>query len=230
VNQHDFRKRGPFYLAKRHSLKLQVGSKITYAGIKASITICLLAFNLLEEEEDYRNTYSFRNDKSGNHLCDDMQLIYLELPKFLRHLGADHPRTGLERWLLYFCNEEGARMEKVMEEDSVLASVKDVELSFWADEKERELYFKHQKYLMDAYSDEHTYEFLLEQERERVEREKEQAARDALEQGLKQGKREMAHNLLKRGMDMNQILQISGLTEEEIQCISDNQCQQVKRF
>jgi predicted transposase/invertase (TIGR01784 family) len=105
-------------------------------------------------------------------------------------------------------------MEKVMEEDSVLASVKDVELSFWADETERELYFQYQKYLMDAYSDEHTYEFLLEQERERAER----AAQDA----LKQGKLEMARNLLKRGMDMDEIVQISGLTEEEIQGTSDN--------
>lgn len=245
VNQHDFRKRGPFYLAKRHSLKLQVGSKVTYAGIKASITICLLAFDLLKEEEDYRNSYSFRNDKSGKRLCDDMQLIYLELPKFLRFLGADHPRTGLERWLLYFCNEEGARMEKVMAEDSVLANVKDVELSFWADEKERELYFQHQKYLMDAYSDEHTYEFLLQQERERAEkaeREKENAAQDALEQGLKQGlkqgleqgleqglaqglkqgKQEMALNLLKFGMNMDQIVQASGLSEEEIRELQTN--------
>jgi predicted transposase/invertase (TIGR01784 family) len=222
INQHDFRKRGPFYLAKRHSVKLQVGSKITYAGIKASITICLLAFDLLEEEEDYRNSYSFRNDKSGKRLCDDMQLIYLELPKFLKLLGADHPRTGLERWLLYFCNEEGARMEKVMAEDSVLANVKGVELSFWADEKERELYFQYQKYLMDAYSDEHTYEFLLQQERERAEREKEKAAQDALEQGLKQGKQEMAHNLLELGMNMDQIVQASGLSEEEIRELQIN--------
>jgi hypothetical protein len=66
-------------------------------------------------------------------------------------------------------------MEKVMAEDSVLSSAKDVELSFWADEKEREIYFQYPKYLMDAYSDEHTYEVLLKQERERADREKERA-------------------------------------------------------
>jgi vacuolar-type H+-ATPase subunit H len=223
-----------------------VGSKITYVDIKPTITICLLAFDLLDEEkEEYRNSYSFRNDKSGNRLCDDIQIIYLELPKFLRFLGTDHPRTGLERWLLYFCNEEGERMGKVMAEDSVLSSAKDVELSFWADEKEREFYFKYQKYLMDAYSDEHTYEVLLkrereraekeiekereraEKERERAEKERERAEKEiqkaekkiekAAQDALKQGKREMAHNLLKLGMEMAQVVQASGLSEEEIQ-------------
>ncbi|MDR1977401.1 MAG: Rpn family recombination-promoting nuclease/putative transposase, partial [Synergistaceae bacterium] len=86
----------------------------------AKISPCLLAFDLLEEEEAYRNAYSIRNDKSGNRLCPDLQIIYLELPKFLRHLGTAHPRTGLEKWLLYFCNKEDERMEKIMEEDSVL--------------------------------------------------------------------------------------------------------------
>jgi predicted transposase/invertase (TIGR01784 family) len=211
---------------------------MTYAEIKPTITICLLAFDLLEEEkEEYRKSYSFRNDKSGNRLCDDMQIIYLELPKFLKFLGADHPRTGLERWLLYFSNEEGERMEKAMAEDSVLSMAKDVELSFWADEKEREFYFQYQKYLMDVYSDEHTYEVLLKRERERsekaiekaerekekAEREKEKAEREkekAAQDSLKQGKREMAHNLLKLGTEMDIIVQASGLSEEEIRGIS----------
>jgi predicted transposase/invertase (TIGR01784 family) len=205
---------------------LPKGSDVTYATIKPTITICLLAFDLLEEEEEYRNSYSLRNDKSGNRLCADMQIIYLELPKFLRFLGPDHPRTGLERWLLYFCNEEGERMEKVLAEDSVLSGVKDLELSFWADEEERELYFQHQQLLMDTYSAEHTYEFLLKQEKEntekereraeKAEREKEKAAQDALEEGKRKTALEIAHNLLKTGMTLKQVVQVTGLSEEEI--------------
>jgi predicted transposase/invertase (TIGR01784 family) len=149
----------------------------------------------------------------------------LELPKFLRFLGAAHPRTGLERWLLYFSNEEGERMEKVMAEDGVLSMAKEIELSFWADESEREGYFRYQKYLMDLYSDEHTYEVLLRQEREKAEREKEKAAlnglKQGLEQGLEQGKREMARNFLKLGTKMDIIIQASGLSEEEVRKISE---------
>ena len=221
VNRHDFRKRGPYYWAKRHALKLEKGSTVTYAEIKPTITICLLAFDLLEEEDAYRNSYSIRNDKSGNRLCSDMQIIYLELPKFLRFLGADHPRTGLERWLLYFCNEEGERMEKVLAEDGVLSKAKSVELAFWADETERELYFQHQQLLMDAYSDEHTYEVLLAQETEKAAK---QGLEQGLEKGLKQGHDEamltVALKMKNAGRPLNEIIEITGLDADMVNNIS----------
>ena len=110
-------------------------------------------------------------------------------------------------------------MEKVMVEDNVLSMTKEEELAFWADEKELERYFQHQQLLMDAYSDEHTYEILLSQERERADQaelEKEKAAQDALEQGKRKMAFEMAHNLLKLGIEMEHIAQASGLSEKEI--------------
>lgn len=79
VNQHDFERRAPFYWAARHSRKLVAG--MTFVEIKPTITICLLAFDLLEDEEEYRNSYSIRNDRSGRRLCDDMQIIYLISPE-----------------------------------------------------------------------------------------------------------------------------------------------------
>jgi predicted transposase/invertase (TIGR01784 family) len=203
VNYRDFEKRAPYYWAARHSKKLTAG--MAFVEIKPTITICLLAFNLLKEEEEYRNSYSIRNDKSGNRLCEDMQIIYLELPKFLRSLGPEHPRTGLERWLLYFCNEEGKRMSLVMEEDPILTMAKEMESSYWADEKEKELYYQHQRLLLDAYSAEHTYEYLLAQAEEKA------------AQAERKGKREMARNLLKTGMSAGQIAQASDLPVEEIE-------------
>jgi predicted transposase/invertase (TIGR01784 family) len=109
-------------------------------------------------------------------------------------------------------------MEKIMEEDSVLTLAKELELSFWADAEERERYFAHQQLLLDAYSDAHTWEFLLEEKTEK-------ALKDGLEQGLKQGleqgweqsKREIAQNLLEIGLDVDKIAQASGLSVEEIQ-------------
>jgi predicted transposase/invertase (TIGR01784 family) len=164
VNYKDFKKRGPFYWAMRHAKKLEAG--MFYTQIKPTITICLLAFDLFEEEEAYRNSYSIRNDKSGNRLCEDLGIIYLELPKFLRYLGEGHPRTGLERWLLYFSNEEGERMDKAVAENTALERAKEIEAIFWADAEEKEAYFQHQRLLMDEYSAAHTFEYLLAQAKE----------------------------------------------------------------
>ncbi|MDR0616357.1 MAG: Rpn family recombination-promoting nuclease/putative transposase [Synergistaceae bacterium] len=262
VNRHDFRKRSPFYWAMRHVKKLESG--MVYALLKPTITICLLAFDLLEEEEAYRNSYGIRNDKSGNRLCEDMQIIYLELPKFRRHLGKDCPKTGLERWLLYFSNEEGERMNKASEESTALAAAREMEAVFWADSAEKEMYFAHQRLLMDAYSDEHTHEVLLEQEREKAEKMAAAAAQHALQEGLQKGLEEglekglqkglakgleeglekgleeglqkglekgleeglekgleegltkVARNLLKKGIDINLIIEATGLSREDI--------------
>jgi flagellar biosynthesis/type III secretory pathway protein FliH len=128
-------------------------------------------------------------------------------------------------------------MEKAIAEDSVLSMAQGMELEFWADERERELYFQHQQLLMDAYSDEHTYEVLLKQETEKAAQEgrkqgleqgreqgleqglvqgREQGREQGLEQGLVQGKLEVARNLLRLGFKMEQAVQASGLSQEEI--------------
>jgi DNA-directed RNA polymerase specialized sigma subunit len=100
-------------------------------------------------------------------------------------------------------------MEKAIAEDSVLSMAKDMELSFWADEKEREYYFQQQRLLLDAYSDEHTWEVLLKQEKEKAVKEKEKA--------VKERDREVARSLLAiGGMDVEKIAQVSGLSEGEI--------------
>ena len=42
------------------------------------------------------------------------------------------------------------------------------------------------------------------------------AKKQGMEQGLKQGKKETAKNMLKKGFSINDIIEITGLTEEEI--------------
>jgi predicted transposase/invertase (TIGR01784 family) len=219
VNYHDFRKRGPFYWAARHARKLKTG--MTYAEIKPTITICLLVFDLLEEEEAYRNSYSIRNDKSGNCLCQDMKIIYLELPKFRRRLGKNYARTGLERWLLYFSNEEGKRMNKAAAENPVFSTAKEIESVFWADENERELYFAHQRMLMDAYSAEHTHEYLIAEARKEG---KEEGRKEGKEEGKEEGRKEgeaegiesVARSMLAKKFPVATIAECTGLDEKTI--------------
>jgi predicted transposase/invertase (TIGR01784 family) len=227
VNRHDFRKRGPFYWARRHSKKLKTG--MLYVKIKPTITICLLAFDLLDEEDAYRNSYSIRNDKSGNCLCDDMKIIYLELPKFRKHLGDSYAQTGLERWLLYFSNEEGERMNKAAIENPVLSTAREIESIFWADENEKERYFAYQRALMDAYSDEHTHEYLMaeakkearkagreEGKKEGREEGKEEGKKEGREEGKKEERESVARSLLEDGMPVEKIKKYTGLDEKTI--------------
>lgn len=212
VNRRDFRKRTPFYWAMRHVTKL--GAGMTYLEIRPTICICLLAFDLFGEEPGYRNVYGIRNESSGNALCEDMQIVYLELPKFRRQLDREQvPQTGLERWLLYFSNEEGDLMERTVEQDSAISRARTLEHSFWLDKRERERYFAVQKRLMDEISRERNHEVLLQQERER-------ALAEGLAEGQERGKREsqleIAHRMLCSGITPDVVAKISGLPEEEV--------------
>jgi predicted transposase/invertase (TIGR01784 family) len=199
---------------------------MVYSDIKPTITICLLAFDLLGEEEAYRNSFSIRNDKSGNRLCEDMLIIYLEIPKFLRFLGERYPKNGLERWLLYFSNEEGERMELAIAEAPALLKAREMELAFWADAKEKELYYQHQRLLMDAYSAEHTFDRLLKRAEEKADQlvaqaeakaaQAEEKAAQAKEE-TEQVKEQIALNLLKEGFDVEMVAKISSLPREKVE-------------
>jgi predicted transposase/invertase (TIGR01784 family) len=237
VNRHDFRKRAPYNWAMRHVKKLSAG--MTFIQIKPTITICLLAFDLLEEEESYRNSFRIRNDDSGKLLCDDLQIIYLELPKFRRYIGKTaEPRTGLERWLLYFTNEEGERMERVAADDPAIFLAKTLEKGYFANETESELYFQTQKRLITEMSDQLTYGILLEEAKQKAMNEgraegmaegKTAGMAEGMAEGMAkgmakgkvEGKAETAINLLKMGVGVEIIAQATGFSIDEIHALAD---------
>jgi DNA topoisomerase VI subunit B len=110
--------------------------------------------------------------------------------------------------MLYFSNEEGERMNKAVAENPVLSTAKEIESAFWADAREKELYFQHQRLLMDEYSAQHTFGYLLPQAEEKATQEQEKA-----EQKIAQ----VARNLLGKGIDTETIIQTLGLSREDVE-------------
>ena len=59
-----------------------------------------MAFDYLEDEQDWHNIYNLLNVKSHNKLTDHIEIHFLELPKFtLRDMRKI--RTS-EAWIAYF--------------------------------------------------------------------------------------------------------------------------------
>ena len=63
-----------------------------------TISLNLLDFVLFPEEQDSRNSYSIRNDVSGRLLCDDLQIVYFELPKARKERKAGFRFPGSHRY------------------------------------------------------------------------------------------------------------------------------------
>ena len=209
VNRRDFTKRFPYYWSIRHARQMRAGE--SYIEIKPTILICILAFDILDEE-NYRNSYKIRNDDNGNALCDDLQLVFLELPKFKKTITEPH--SGLERWLSYFSCEEEGKMEKIAKADPMITAAMLIESEFWANEKERDLYFAMQKQLMDESSAERSISIYAHQ------RGLEEGLEEGRKEGIQEGERmkalETARNLLSMGIPADKISLATGLPEDEI--------------
>ena len=73
-----------------------------YAELRPAITINILAFNILTQAEPHA-MYSIYNAKTGDRLNRDMELHFLEIPKFMHKPVRE--MTKMERWLAYFANK-----------------------------------------------------------------------------------------------------------------------------
>ncbi|MDR1885981.1 MAG: Rpn family recombination-promoting nuclease/putative transposase [Synergistaceae bacterium] len=218
VNRYDFRKRSPYYWSLRHVKKQK--ECMAYVQIKPTIVICVLAFDMLDDEKGYRNSFKIINEESGRCLCNDLHIVYLELPKFRRLIGRDgSPSTGLEEWLLYFTNEDGRRMGEIAAANPAIALAGQVEGEYRANEQEMGLYFAEQKRMLDEIGEEMTFGILLEEARAEAEKIKAEAcmrSQENFERGMAEGRLKVAANLLDMGLDAERTAAATGLPADEI--------------
>lgn len=197
----DYIKRSIYYLTLLHSGQLNRGKK--YWEINRTISIHIVGFDLLRDETAFRNGYSLRNDASGKILSEDISLIYIELPKYVRQLKAGRkPINKLERWLGYLAGLEGEAMESIARSEPMIERALDVEKLFLMDYKQRIAYIRDIRAMLDeAYHDEGIKRYALEEGRAK---------------GKAEGKAEVARNLLKLGESVDRVVMVTGLSDEEV--------------
>ncbi len=167
----------------------------------------ILAFDLFDGEPDFRNSFSIRNDISGNRLCDDLAIIYLEIPKYRR--SGRKPMNKLERWMAYLAGQEGAMMAQIAEKDPMIGEALDMEKLFLMDRMQRLAYIQSWKQMMDEANKDETIRRFAEAK----------GMAQGKQQGLLEGKRETARNLLEMGLEPYKIALATGLTEDEVRVL-----------
>ena len=141
-----------------------------------------------------------RRDDNYEVITDKIQLYYLQLPKFLKQ--KEKKKNKLAQWLYFISQQDKEGLSMAIEENDKVA--------------------KAQKQLEEILSDEGIVEVLEMRLKTKLDKNtaldnaKKQGLEQGLEQGLKQGKKETAKNMLKKGFSINDIIEITGLTEEEI--------------
>ena len=186
-------KRTLFYWSRIYSRSIVKGED--YSNLNKVITINILDFNYIELEK-YHTTFTLReNDKTEYKLTDILELHFIEMPKFKKIENKNLEEDKLQRWMMFLRNDISQEELEVlinMDKDIKKAEEKLEYLS--SDPVTQELYF----------------------ERERALHEKANLINTGIKQGIKQEKIEMARKLLQNNFSVQMIVELTELTEEEI--------------
>ena len=195
-NRGDYLQRSVFYLSNLHSSQLKLGEQ--YQDLKRTISIHILAFSLFDGDR-FRRAFSLCDEETGDKLCDDLRLLYIEVPKYVKH-GV--PRNRLEYWLLYLAGMEARKMPEPMVQDPMIGEALGLERLFLQSEEERLQYLLSYKAMMD--------DLTIDEAIHRT------ARAEGLAEGRAEGGLEMLFSLVRDGLlSVEKASARAGMTEDE---------------
>ena len=195
VNKKNMERRTLFYWSQMYLMNLTKGEK--YQDLKPAITINILRYNLFPSEP-FHSMYSIYNMETGRRLNEDMELHFLEVPKFQKKPLSE--MTRIERWLAYFSNKLNQQeMEELAMNEAAIQTAIDATNIFMQDKDERLKYLNREMAIIDYESDKAAWI-----DEGRVE-------------GRAQEKMAMILSMIKNGLDDMTISNIASLPIETIQ-------------
>ena len=221
-NKNGLEKRLVIYGSKLIAGDIKVSEK--YISARDTIVICLVNENVtnrnsylsvakIKFEETEENRYVDMGYKKENEVLTEMVKYYIiELDKFKKK----KPALGdeLEKWL-YTIGGDEKMMEKCSKENTEIGKAVDELKKISADERERQIYEAREKAMID--------EGIIRYETREEGRKEGIAIGEA--RGKKEGKREkeieIAKNLLRKKMPINDISEVTDLSKKEIESLSN---------
>jgi predicted transposase/invertase (TIGR01784 family) len=194
VDRKDIEKRLLFYWSKMYTSSIKSG--MDYEKLEKSIIILISDYNLenLSEIQGYQTKWNIREEKNRHLVLTDVLEIYIiELEKAKKIIQKENNTLSL--WLQFINNPEVVRD---MENREIKKAKKILE-EISQDKRERRLTELREKYIMDQKAiHNHGYD-------------------KGIEVGIKQGKIETAKKMRVKKMTIEEIVELTGLTKEEIE-------------
>jgi predicted transposase/invertase (TIGR01784 family) len=176
-----------FYFGKLFLESIKAGD--AYQDLKRTVTINILDFTFLDIERFHSTFHLYEDHEKDYMLTDVMEIHFIEYPKFRE---ARHDLNDpLHRWLRF--------MEEKLSEDELKELIEMDPIIKKAEER-----------LEWLSSDEETLKLYEFRENSRIE--KNSLIRSAKEEG----KKEVAKNLLREGIDPLKVVEVTGLSIEEV--------------
>jgi len=220
TDEADYDKRALYYWAKLYTEQLKVGED--YANLSKAIGIHILNFTSILNTEKYHNVFHICEKDSGIKYFKDLELHTIELNKFVKDTREElnelvaKVKTSLDIWAAFLTRHD------LLNKDNLPAplntptlkkalGVLDV-MSFGSEE--REAYEEHLKwYRIEANTLKKIEAKGFEQG---LEKGREEGLEKGIEKGIEKGKLEVARSMKSKGMDLDVISSITGLSVETL--------------
>jgi len=212
LNHEGFEKRVLYNAAKNYSIQLTKGD--AYHLLNPVIALTITDFVLFDGNPELINNFKLIEKKQFIEYSDDIELIFIELPKFTKQ--EDALETIQDKWL-YFIKNAGDLDYIPNNLDQELEKAFNIANEANLSPEELELQHKKRDWIYIQKSS--------------IELATKTGLRQGLEKGLEKGHEEgidkasktIAVNLLGKGIDMATIAEVTGLTEAEINNLSQSE-------
>ena len=196
-NYNDIEARSLFYTTREYHQSLENGQD--YIEIPKSIGIWISNFNVFSDEGPFHEIVRLRRDYENQIFTDKIEMHYLQLPKFKQK--CKRISNKLEEWLTFisFENMEELRM---IENEKVKKAEEELEY-LSGDEAERRIAYLRETAEIDR-------KFAMTAARD-------QGREEGRSEGRAKGMADVAKKMLEKNMDISLIIEVTGLTKEEIE-------------
>ena len=214
-NEHNIKKRSLYYGAALLHNEMEAG--LDYNELKKVIVICILSFELFEEG-NYIRKASIRDDDTYEEMIEDLRFYYIQIPKFLKQ--KDKKNKKLAQWLYFISQKDKKELKKAMVDNEKVARAQKQLDELLADKETMEEIRKRRMAEMDRNSI-----ISIAEGRGREAGRKEGKA-EGKEEGRKEGKKEekieIAKKMLAKNKPIEEIIEFTDLTQEEIKKLQKN--------
>jgi len=191
-----------YYLCDLHSSQSSKGRRYDQLAQTYQVTFC--SYTVFPGLLEYMNSFSMRHDQTNELLSDAIHVIYVELSKLNEILKKSvDDMTDLEKWSVFFryaaIPKYRETVNSVIKSKEALQMAGNLLMSISQDERERAVFRSRRMYQSDMDSNIATV-------RDR-----------GILEGRKQREFEIAQNMLKRNRPIEEIMEDTGLTLEEVE-------------
>lgn len=200
-----FEKRAQYYAAKSYSSQATIGDQ--YYNLKKVIFIGIANCVIFPDKTEYKSRHLTLDEKTLTNDLEDLQYIFIELPKF--HKNKEEIFSIEEKWCYFFKHAQETTEQdllKIIGNDKILGKAYTELNKFHWTQEELLAYEELRRIEMDRIA-------LRDQELDDLKEAEEKIRKEGIELGIEK----TARNLLKKGYEMSEIVEITGLSKEHIE-------------